>query len=429
MKLRTIVFWLHLTAGVLAGVVILIMSVTGVLLTFQQQVLRTVERSQRVVTPPALNAARLPADELLQRVTAAMPAARITALTLESDPAAAATAAAGPAGNLFVNPYTGEVLGSGSQRARTFYRNVTSWHRYLAMSGEAPANGSGTALLTRATGRAITGACNAAFLVLAMTGLYLWWPRQWNVRHLSPIIWFRRGLRGKPRDFNWHNTIGFWSAPVLIVLTASGMVISYAWAGNLVYTLTGSARPAPAPRAAAQAANPSARPGDSARSAATSAVRIEALLTEGARHLPTWRVMTLRLPARPGDTASITMSDTAHWNAFARSTLTLDAATGAVVRWDPYARNSLGQKTRGWLRFAHTGELFGLPGEAVAGLASAGGAFLVWTGLALSLRRLAAWRLRRRQQLPASVNADVGQLLPGADRHQVRRRPEQQASL
>jgi hypothetical protein len=38
-----------------------------------------------------------------------------------------------------------------------------------------------------------------------------------------------------------------------------------------------------------------------------------------------------------------------------------------------------------------------LTGEAVAGLASAGGAFLVYTGVALALRRLAAWRARRRE--------------------------------
>jgi len=37
MKLRTFIFWPHLIAGVLAGVVILIMSVTGVALMYQKQ--------------------------------------------------------------------------------------------------------------------------------------------------------------------------------------------------------------------------------------------------------------------------------------------------------------------------------------------------------------------------------------------------------
>jgi len=37
-----------------------------------------------------------------------------------------------------------------------------------------------------------------------------------------------------------------------------------------------------------------------------------------------------------------------------------------------------------------------MTGQTIAGLASLGGAFLVYTGLALALRRLAAWLKRRR---------------------------------
>jgi uncharacterized iron-regulated membrane protein len=50
------------------------------------------------------------------------------------------------------------------------------------------------------------------------------------------------------------------------------------------------------------------------------------------------------------------------------------------------------------MRFAHTGELGGLAGEFVAGLVCLGGAFLVYTGLALSLRRFLAWRTRARSK-------------------------------
>ncbi len=235
MKLRTVLFWTHLTSGLVAGTVILIMSVTGTLLTFQQSVLRIVERSQRFVEPPAAGAARLDLDTLLERVRQAVPDAEAATVTLDSDPRVSASVALGQRGTVFVNPYTGDVLGSGSPRARAFYRSVTSWHRYLSIEGE-----------HRATARAITGACNAAFLVLAITGFYLWWPRQWTWRHVSAVTLFRSGLRGKARDFNWHNVIGFWCAPILVVLTASGMVISYTWASNLVYTLTGSPRPAAA---------------------------------------------------------------------------------------------------------------------------------------------------------------------------------------
>jgi uncharacterized iron-regulated membrane protein len=91
-----------------------------------------------------------------------------------------------------------------------------------------------------------------------------------------------------------------------------------------------------------------------------------------------------------------TITDGANWNAFARSNLTVNSATGDVVQWQPYENNSLGQKVRGWLRFAHTGELGRLPGQLVAGLGCLGGVFLVYTGLSLAFRRLWNWTLWTR---------------------------------
>ncbi len=61
MRLRSILFWLHLPLGVIAGAVILIMSVTGVLLTYQRQITAWADmRGYRVERA----AQRLPADVL-----------------------------------------------------------------------------------------------------------------------------------------------------------------------------------------------------------------------------------------------------------------------------------------------------------------------------------------------------------------------------
>ena len=105
-----------------------------------------------------------------------------------------------------------------------------------------------------------------------------------------------------------------------------------------------------------------------------------------------WVMIMLRLPPR-GDgpvTASIQGPDAFH--PFQRSQLTLNRATGAVVKWEPYANNSKGRKLRTWVRALHTGEAFGFPGQTVAGLASLGGCFLVWTGVAMASGRFRSWR-------------------------------------
>jgi uncharacterized iron-regulated membrane protein len=63
---------------------------------------------------------------------------------------------------------------------------------------------------------------------------------------------------------------------------------------------------------------------------------------------------------------------------------------------------------RSVLRFAHTGEILGLSGQTIAGLVSAGGALLVYTGISLALRRFFAW-IRRRATARADRTAGASQ--------------------
>ena len=84
----------------------------------------------------------------------------------------------------------------------------------------------------------------------------------------------------------------------------------------------------------------------------------------------------------------------------------LDRASGDVIAYEGFSDLTLGRRIRNLMRFAHTGEVLGIPGQTVAGLVSAGGVVLVWTGIALGLRRLTGW-LRRRRQPAAAVRRDA----------------------
>jgi uncharacterized iron-regulated membrane protein len=79
--------------------------------------------------------------------------------------------------------------------------------------------------------------------------------------------------------------------------------------------------------------------------------------------------------------------------------LSLDAA-GMVVNWETFADQSAGRRLRSMLRFAHTGEFWGLPGQTLAGLVSAAACVLVWTGFALASRRFRAWQSRAQDRVP-----------------------------
>jgi uncharacterized iron-regulated membrane protein len=84
-----------------------------------------------------------------------------------------------------------------------------------------------------------------------------------------------------------------------------------------------------------------------------------------------------------------------------RTTLTLARRTGDVVSEETFADLTLGRRIRNVMRFAHTGEVLGIPGQTIAGVVSAGGAVLVWTGFALAWRRFRAWLRRAAISSPA----------------------------
>jgi len=79
-----------------------------------------------------------------------------------------------------------------------------------------------------------------------------------------------------------------------------------------------------------------------------------------------------------------------------RAQLTIDRKTGREVRWEPFSSYNSGRRLRAWIRFTHTGEAGGVVGQFVAALAALGGAFLVFTGLSLAIRRLIASLSRDR---------------------------------
>jgi uncharacterized iron-regulated membrane protein len=380
--LRRGVFWLHLAAGLIAGSIIFIMSVTGVLLTYEKQIASWADTRAYHVTP---GSSRLGADGLLASARAAANGAAPTQLTVWSEPGAPAAVAFG-ARTIYVDPYSGRVLGEPRTQPRAFFRTMTDWHRWL---GASPAG--------RAQARRITGACNLAFLFLVLSGLYLWVPRVWTWRQVRAIVWFRGGLAGKARDFNWHNAIGFWSAIPLALVVASGSVISYPWASDLVYRLAGDTPPPRPVNAGGSRPNnaPPARP-------ASAAPDLDAAWARASQHVEGWRSISVRIPGGGADTAVFTIDRGTLGQPQKRGTLTINTRTAEVATWEPFDSLSSGRRLRSYLRFAHTGEVWGLTGQTIAGLASLGGAFLVWTGVSLAIRRLFAWRARRRRD-PASV--------------------------
>jgi uncharacterized iron-regulated membrane protein len=398
MKLRTILFWPHLIAGVLAGAVILLMSITGVVLMYERQIVAWADSGFRSI-PPTANSPRLALAEIVQRVGTDVPDLTPVAVTIAADRGAPVSISAPPR-TLYADAYSGRLLGEGDQSVRRFMTSVRAWHRWIDVSGEG-----------RAIARAVTGWSNLLFLFLVVTGVYLWFPRRWTWLRVRPVIWFSKTATSRARDFNWHNTIGAWSAVPLFVVVLTALPMSFPWANSLLYHAVGEQAPVAAGRGGREGGGERTGEGRGRRdSAATALAGVDDLLTRAKARVPEWKTINVRIPSATNGPIAFAIDAGDGGQPQARSTLTLDRA-GNVVTSESFSDQSLGRRLRSIARFAHTGEVLGLPGQTVAGIASAGAVFLVWTGIALALRRAVAF-VRRR---PAPSELTGGRRVEGPE--------------
>jgi uncharacterized iron-regulated membrane protein len=409
-RFRSLLFWLHLTSGVLAGVVVLVMSVTGVALTYEKQILEWADSGFRSA-PRAEGTRRLTPSELVEAAARYRPEMEPTGVTLRSAADAPASVSAGR-DQLYLDAYSGQVLGTPNpDGVRGFMTAMRSWHRWLSVEGP-----------SRTTARAITGWSNLLFLFLVVSGMYLWLPRVWTSASVTAVAFFRRSYgTSKARDFNWHNVIGIWSAVPLFIVVLSAVPISFPWASDLVYRAVGEEPPArggEGGRGGRQGgAGPAARGGAEGRNAGAREARGEGgryggwdlAAAQVAASVADWRTLTIRREGRAQVAVAIDRGTGGQPQL--RSTATFDPQ-GALVSTETFGDQSLGRRIRSVMRFAHTGEVLGLTGQTVAGLVSAGAVVMVWTGLALSWRRFRAWvtrSSRARAAVPVASTASMSQ--------------------
>ena len=102
--IRKTIFWTHLVAGLAAGLVIFTMSLTGVLLTYERQILHWAEARQYVPADEQTTPMRLEQLLGLARISTVNP---VSTVTLTNNSGAPVSFRAGR-DNLALNPYSGE---------------------------------------------------------------------------------------------------------------------------------------------------------------------------------------------------------------------------------------------------------------------------------------------------------------------------------
>jgi uncharacterized iron-regulated membrane protein len=79
-------------------------------------------------------------------------------------------------------------------------------------------------LLAGEIGRAVNGVAAIAVLLVAFTGLFIWWP---GIRRWRRSLALRRNVGWKRFIWDLHSALGFWTFAIIVIFAASGVYLCF----------------------------------------------------------------------------------------------------------------------------------------------------------------------------------------------------------
>jgi sulfite reductase (NADPH) flavoprotein alpha-component len=390
----------HSIVGLTLSLLLTLIALTGALMSFEDEIgasldagmMRTAPRSAPALTP----------DQLIARLQASGDPGKIAAITLASDPSAAAhirfarNEDRSRPSALYVDPYDAHVLGM--PRAEDFFATVRKLHRWLLLSGD-----------NKGYGRPITGVAALGLIVMLISGLVLRWPPRARSVKSGLKIWLKPNLalRGRGLNRSLHAVVGTWLLLVYPVMALTGLWYAFDWyrdgATWLLSHPSTIAKPMPpiSPRGAAAAdARPLADKPVAEQPVGVDRAWTTFLHEQGGR----FATAQLTLPAGPGTVVRIRSWPRGATRDGARDEFRIDATSGQLLSSEIYADKPFGERVLASILDIHRGSILGWPGKLLFMLAAASMPLFAVTGLLLYVSR---------RKLRPAPRPTLGSLVPG----------------
>ena len=211
---------IHLWFGLSSGLVVLILGITGCILAFELEIRSLTESFRKVMVE---HRDVLPPSEL--KKIAEKHLASKKALGIEypgKDKAAVAVYYDEKEYELlFMNPYSGKVLKHKNMN-EDFFRIVLDGHYYLWLPED--------------IGQPIAASATLIFLVMMISGLILWWPK--NKAAKKQRFTIKWSARWRRKNYDLHNVLGFYMTWIAIFLAITGLVFGFQWFAKSLYWIT-----------------------------------------------------------------------------------------------------------------------------------------------------------------------------------------------
>jgi vanillate O-demethylase ferredoxin subunit len=342
----------HTWTGLIMGVVIVFLAVTGAGFVLRPQ-LDTIVNRDLLIVPTC--EARLPLDDLLARARTVHPGP-VRAIETDVDDEASTAILFVDRDYVYLNPCTGAVLGTQNTYGG-FFGTLDGLHRFRFLPQ---------------SGKDIAGWCTMGFLVLLIVGgIILWWPRTWLV--FKSAIKFNPRLPGTARTLSLHKAVGIYTSLLLLLLAFTGTIIAFTPLQRLIYATFGGV---PDKKVVAPL------------HADTQPMPLETLWQRARAVIPEEEWFSMRLPANRTDPVEFEIRESVAPHEDAKSYVYLDAYTGETLRTIRYANDvTLGRKIYLYMIALHSGLVGGLPFQLLLLVAALAVPVQAYSGISPWLRR------------------------------------------
>lgn len=396
MTIKKLIGGIHLWLGLLSGLVIFILGITGCLYCFADDLkevfyegrIKVDKQGTSVLPLDSLNAIAqkaLGADKPLKSVTVNADKERTYAYLAYQYNADANTYASQLPYfiTVYINPYTGKVQ-CVEDTKHEFFRMVLALH-YDLMLGK--------------TGQQIVSWSCAVFVVMLITGIVLWWPR--NKAAARQRFWFRwkKSTRWKRKNYDLHNVPGFYSLLPALLLALTGLVFGFEWFSSGVKKIANGGKEFAV-----------SKPVFSDTTSVASASPYAEVLNYVKKEEPAAQRLLVLFPfGKTGAINVLTYPDAEQYSG--ANSLFFDQYSGKWLSTQAYAKQPAGEKLIAANYDIHVGKILDFSGEVLAFLASFIAASLPVTGFLIWWGRKK--KAKRKNIVNASGNASCKPLPVG----------------
>jgi uncharacterized iron-regulated membrane protein len=255
-----------------------------------------------------------------------------------------------------INPFTKEIAGI-RREDRRFFSIMEDLHRKLLMDKP---------------GKFVTGACCLSYLVILITGVILWWPK--NVKILKQRLKVKWDAKFKRLNWDLHSVFGFYALPFLFIMAFTGLTWSYDWFENGIYLVFDGKTPD-------EAKYKILTPQQENKIAGL----LQNIVIQADDLLPYKGISEISLP---GKKEVIRLEKRIpSWYYGSKDELVFDATTGTLIAAERWKDQSTGMNARGLMKPIHTGSIFGIVNKIAVFLACIIGVTLPVTGFIIWLGR------------------------------------------